>query len=126
MQDPTGHIYDQLSDEMPLYALVEAFYRGIAGDPLLRPMYPDDLEQARDHLVLFLIQRFGGPTTYSRQRGHPRLRMRHMPFQIGAAERDAWLTHMNAALESVPELSPFRDDLKAYFQSTAEFLVNAG
>jgi hemoglobin len=125
MEDPTAHIYHQLADERPFYALVEEFYRGVASDEIIRPMYPEDLVDARRHLTLFLIQRFGGPAAYTGLRGHPRLRMRHVPFRIGAAERDAWLRHMNAALATVPELAPFAADLKQYFQSTAEFLVNA-
>jgi hemoglobin len=82
--------------------LVERFYAGVAMDPLLRPLYPDeDLGPAADRLTLFLIQYWGGPNTYSDTRGHPRLRMRHAPFVIGVAERDAWLEHMRLALGSL-------------------------
>src|SRR5579864_1923029 len=98
MEDTTHLIYERLGSDGPFYALVEAFYRGVATDLVLRALYPDDLTHAKDHLALFLVQRFGGPTTYSQQRGHPRLRMRHAPFVIGQPERDAWLRHMSAAL----------------------------
>ena len=109
----------------PIEALVAHFYEGVAVDPILRPLYPTDLDGARERLALFLIQRFGGPTTYSDRRGHPRLRMRHVPFTIGAAERDAWMRVMRAALAQVPELAPHRESIDHYFAGTAEFLVNA-
>jgi hemoglobin len=79
-------------------ALVGRFYEGVATDPVLRPMYPDDLEESKAHLALFLGQYWGGPATYNQVRGHPRLRMRHAPFVIGPPERDAWLRHMLEAL----------------------------
>jgi hemoglobin len=124
MDDLTTLIYEKIGSDQPFYALVDAFYVGIEAEPLLRPMYPDDLTHAKEHLTLFLIQRFGGHTQYGELRGHPRLRGRHMPFQIGAAERDAWLRHMNAAIEATPEFHPFRDELQQYFTDSAEFLVN--
>jgi len=106
-------------------ALVDAFYSGVAGDPLLRPMYPEgDLADARERLALFLMQYFGGPTIYSEQRGHPRLRMRHFPFAIDAAARDAWLRHMSAALDAVPALAPYREQMRRYFTEAAHFLQN--
>ena len=102
MDDETTQIYDAVGGDGPFYALVEAFYRGVDADPILRPLYPDDLTHAKEHLALFLIQRFGGHTAYGEQRGHPRLRMRHVPFRIGPAERDAWLRCMAAAVEKQP------------------------
>lgn len=83
--------------------LVDAFYDGVAGDPVLLRLYPDapDLTGARRRLTLFLLQYWGGPTTYSDERGHPRLRMRHLPFRIGPTERDHWLAHMRAAVDHV-------------------------
>lgn len=106
-------------------ALVEAFYAGVAEDTLLRPMYPEeDLANARERLALFLMQYFGGPTIYSEQRGHPRLRMRHIPFAIDAAARDAWLRHMSAALDAVPALAPYREQMRRYFTEAAHFLQN--
>jgi hemoglobin len=104
--------------------LVEAFYRGVEMDPLLRPMYPEDLTESREHLALFLAQYFGGPGTYNERRGHPRLRMRHLPFQIDATARDAWLRHMRAAVEEVALPEPARSLMLAYFAQVADFLVN--
>ncbi len=93
--------FDAVGGEPTFRRLVEEFYAGIAADPLLRPMYPEeDLGPAADRMRLFLMQYWGGPNTYSAQRGHPRLRMRHAPFRIGAAERDAWLGHMRRAVDA--------------------------
>jgi hemoglobin len=107
-------------------ALVDRFYEGVTVDPILRPMYPEssDLIEERENLALFLIQYFGGPALYAAKRGHPRLRMRHAPFAIGPAARDAWLTHMNAAINAVPEIAPIADTLRAYFIDAAQFLQN--
>jgi hemoglobin len=124
MDDETTKIYPALGSDDPFYALVDAFYQGIETDPILRPLYPDDLTQAKEHLALFFIQRFGGHETYGEQRGHPRLRMRHVPFRIGPAERDAWLACMSAALDATPAFAPFRDALDQYFLESARFLVN--
>jgi hemoglobin len=104
--------------------VVERFYQGVAADPVLRPMYPDDLVESRRRLSLFLQQYFGGPATYSAERGHPRLRMRHFPFAIGQSERDAWLRHMRAAIEA-ERLSPeLQSVLLDYFDRAATFLIN--
>lgn len=105
-------------------SLVDAFYNGVMADPLLRPMYPEDLAESRENLALFLIQYFGGPALYAMKRGHPRLRMRHAPYAIGPAERDAWLLHMNAAIETVPMLVPVAPALRRYFEDAARFLQN--
>src|SRR5919202_3503982 len=101
--------------------IVARFYEGVADDPVLRPLYPEDLTASRDHLALFLIQYFGGPSTYSAQRGHPRLRMRHLPFTIGRRERDAWVRHMTAALEAEALPPPVRDLMADYFDGAATF-----
>lgn len=94
VQEPVS-FYDAVGGEKAFRQLVHRFYQGVAKDPLLRPMYPEeDLSGAEDRLRMFLEQYWGGPTTYSQTRGHPRLRMRHSPFKIGSAERDAWLRHM--------------------------------
>ena len=106
MDDETTKIYDAVGGDGPFYALVEAFYRGVEGDPILRPLYPDDLTHAKEHLALFFIQRFGGHTAYGDRRGHPRLRMRHVPFRIGPAERDAWLRCIAAAIEEISDVRP--------------------
>jgi hemoglobin len=94
--------FDRAGGETTFRTLVERFYEGVALDPLLRPLYPEeDLGPAAERLTLFLTQYWGGPNTYSATRGHPRLRMRHAPFVIGEAERDAWLRHMRTALLSL-------------------------
>ena len=105
--------------------LVDAFYAGVAEDPLLRPMYPEeDLGPAAERLTLFLMQYWGGPNTYSATRGHPRLRMRHAPFAIGPAERDAWLRHMRDAVDSL-ELTPEQDaTLWGYLEMAALSMQN--
>src|SRR5690349_7096792 len=93
-------LYERVGGQPYFDELVDTFYRGIESDPLLRPLYPEDLGPPRRHLALFLGQYWGGPATYNQERGHPRLRMRHFPFRIGQAERDAWLGHMRAAVEA--------------------------
>jgi hemoglobin len=115
---------------MPFFEdLVERFYKRVATDLLLRPLYPDDLAESKRHLVLFLAQYWGGPTTYSDQRGHPRLRMRHAPFIIGEPERDAWLRHMTAALDSIVDEHDLHPVVEArlldYLTATADAMVNA-
>ena len=105
--------------------LVTAFYAGVAEDPVLRPLYPDDeLEAAADRLRMFLIQYWGGPSTYSEQRGHPRLRMRHAPFAIDAAARDAWLRRMRAALDTLDLPPAYDETLWNYLRTAAESLRN--
>lgn len=110
--------------------LVGTFYRAVAADELLAPLYPDapDFEPAARRLSLFLQQYWGGPTTYSDERGHPRLRLRHLPFHVGTLERDRWLTHMAAAVHEVcgelPDGGPIAAELMAYFVPAAEHLRN--
>ena len=122
---PQRSFYDAVGGEAAFEQLVGRFYAGVADDPLLRPLYPDeDLAEAERRLRMFLVQYWGGPTTYSDQRGHPRLRRRHAPFAIGPAERDAWLRHMLAALDSL-DLAPERDaELREYLVSAAHALTN--
>jgi hemoglobin len=120
-----GSFYELIGGEPTFRKLVDEFYAGVATDPLLRPLYPEeDLGPAADRLRLFLIQYWGGPNTYSQQRGHPRLRMRHAPFPIGPAERDAWLRHMRRALDTL-NLPPEQDArLWQYLEHAAHFMVN--
>jgi hemoglobin len=122
-------LYDRVDGEQFFMALVGRFYLGVAGDPLLRPLYPEDMTEARQHLALFLMQYWGGPPTYNEQRGHPRLRMRHLPFVIGPAERDAWLRHMLEAVTHMAETTDLTasdaEELRAYFDMAAHQLVNA-
>ena len=111
---------------MPFFeALVGRFYDGVAGDPVLRPLYPErDLSGARHRLTLFLAQYWGGPQTYDAERGHPRLRMRHMPLAIGPAERDAWLRLMRAAIDASDAPPSVADRLRAYVEMAAEAMRN--
>lgn len=111
---------------MPFFeALVGRFYDGVATDPILGRLYPaDDLDGARHRLTLFLAQYWGGPTTYNDQRGHPRLRMRHMPFAIGPAERDAWLQLMRASIDASGADASVRERLHAYVDTAAEAMRN--
>ncbi len=108
--------------------LVEAFYDGVETDELLRPMYPADLAGAKARLAMFLVQYWGGPATYAEHRGHPRLRMRHMPFRVDEAARDAWLRHMRRALTTTAErrgTPPIVvETVDDYFTRSADFLRN--
>ena len=118
--------FDAVGGEPTFRRLVAKFYEGVAGDPLLRPMYPEeDLGPAEDRFALFLMQYWGGPNTYSSSRGHPRLRMRHAPFQVGPAARDAWLRHMRVAVDSLGLPEPHRTALWEYMERSAYFMVNA-
>ena len=112
---------------MPFFeALVDRFYEGVAADPVLLALYPEpeDLAPARRRLTLFLAQYWGGPTTYSEERGHPRLRMRHAPFAIGGEERDRWLVHMREAVESLDPPADVAQALDDYFVMAAESMRN--
>jgi hemoglobin len=121
-----GTLYDAVGGDQWFVDLVDRFYDGVAADPLLRPLYPEeDLAGARHRLTGFLIQYWGGPTTYSEERGHPRLRMRHVPFSIGPAERDAWLRHMTAAVRAGGLEPPTEAAVLEYFAMAADHLVNA-
>jgi hemoglobin len=122
--DPISHIYAKIGSEQPFFQLVDAFYSRVDKDLILRPMYPADLSKPKQHLALFLIQRFGGRETYSHERGHPRMRGRHMPFKIGQSERDAWMRNMTAALDTVPEFAPYRPEIVAFFNHFATFMIN--
>lgn len=106
-------------------ALVGSFYAGVAADPLLRAIYPEpDLADAERRLRLFLIQYWGGPHTYDDERGHPRIRMRHVPFAIGPAERDRWLVHMRAAIAASSPPDDVAAELERYFTMAAEAMRN--
>jgi hemoglobin len=120
-----GNVFEAAGGETTFRLLVERFYARVADDPLLRRVYPEeDLASATDRLTLFLIQYWGGPSTYTERRGHPRLRLRHQPFAIGQAERDAWLGHMTAAVDSL-ELAPaLRKALLDYFETASTAMIN--
>ncbi len=117
--------YEQVGGHETFERLVTAFYAGVAADPVLRALYPeDDLGPAAERLRMFLEQYWGGPTTYSDQRGHPRLRMRHAPYPVGTAARDRWLTHMRAAVEGL-HLDPAQEStLWDYLERAAWSMVN--
>ncbi|GLW65493.1 globin [Actinomadura rubrobrunea] len=117
--------YEAVGGEETFRRLVHRFYQGVAKDPLLRPLYPEeDLGPAEERLRLFLIQYWGGPNTYSQRRGHPRLRMRHAPFVIGEAERDAWLKHMRDAVDELDLPEHLEKTLWDYLTMAAHSLVN--
>jgi hemoglobin len=130
VSDQHAPLYDRVGGQPFFDRLVEVFYDGVATDPVLLPLYPEapDLSGARHRLSGFLVQYWGGPTTYSDERGHPRLRMRHMSFHVGPTERDHWLEHMSGAVERVCSESGVGDDiaaeLLAYFVPAAEHLRN--
>ena len=118
-------LYDQVGGDAVFHAIVDRFYEGVAMDPILRPLYPEeDLSGARERLSGFLIQYWGGPGTYSEQRGHPRLRMRHMPFKVNPDARDRWLTHTRAALDSLA-LPPLHEEaIWDHLERAAYAMVN--
>jgi hemoglobin len=123
--DELGLIYGELGEEK-LRAMVAAFYRRVATDDLLGPMYPpEDFEGAERRLAGFLIFRFGGPQTYIAERGHPRLKMRHFPFVINGAARDRWLALMNAAMEETEIPEPFKSSLGSFFTVVAHNMQNS-
>ncbi|WP_181019873.1 globin [Nonomuraea typhae] len=118
--------YDAVGGEETFRRLVHRFYEGVKEDPLLRPMYPEeDLAGAEERLRLFLIQYWGGPTTYSQERGHPRLRMRHAPFVVDLAARDAWLQHMHAAVLELELPEELEKRLWDYLVYAAHSMVNS-
>ena len=120
-----GNFWEQVGGRPVFEKLVRKFYEGVATDPVLLPMYPEaDLEGAIQRLTGFLEQYWGGPGTYSEERGHPRLRQRHMPFKVNPDARDRWLLHMREAVDSL-ELSPLHDaTLWAYLERAAHAMVN--
>ena len=122
---PLPTFYDAVGGHDTFVALVARFYAGVASDPPLRAIYPEeDLADAEVRFRMFLEQYWGGPTTYSEQRGHPRLRMRHMPFPVTPALRDRWLTHMRDAIDSL-DLTEAQDrELWTYMERAAYSMVN--
>ena len=125
MTEPAS-LYERAGGEPFFRALVDRFYDGVATDDVLLALYPDapDLSGARHRLTMFLVQYWGGPTRYQEERGHPRLRLRHLPFTVGTLQRDHWLAHMTAAVEAVAPDDDIRDELMRYFVPAAEHLRN--
>jgi hemoglobin len=124
MGDDAVTVYDAVGGQPFFDDLVHRFYERVEGDPVLRPLYPEDTGPGERHLALFLGQYWGGPTTYSDDRGHPRLRMRHAPFRVGRAERDAWYHHMAASVAESDLDAELADRLLAYFTMAAEHMIN--
>jgi hemoglobin len=119
-------LYDRIGGHETFVKLVDEFYRGVAADAELRALYPeDDLAPAAERLRMFLEQYWGGPHTYSDTRGHPRLRIRHAPFPVTPDMRDRWLTHMNAALDSLDLPEPELDEFRDYVSRAAAFMINS-
>ena len=124
--EDTPTFYDAVGGEETFRRLVRHFYSGVREDPVLLPLYPpEELDEAEERLRMFLVQYWGGPRTYSFERGHPRLRMRHAPFRIGLAERDAWLLHMRAAVDSVQLTAAADQQLWEYLVMAAQSMVNS-
>ncbi|MFT4265192.1 MAG: globin [Nocardioides sp.] len=118
--------FDEIGGLPTIAKIVARFYEGVAADPVLGPMYPaDDMAGASERLTLFLAQYWGGPTTYSERRGHPRLRMRHAPFAVTPEARDHWLACFRAGLDEV-DLTPEQDaEFWEYVTRAADFMINA-
>ena len=118
-------VYDEIGGEATIRAIVHRFYEGVRDDEVLRPMYPEqDLAPAEDRFALFLMQYWGGPTTYSDTRGHPRLRMRHAPFAVNPEARDHWLMHFRAALDEADLTEEQRQPFWDYVTHAAQVMVN--
>ncbi len=117
--------FDAVGGHATFERLVSRFYEGVAGDPVLRPLYPEaDLSGAEERLRMFLEQYWGGPRTYSEQRGHPRLRMRHVPFRVTEDARDRWLAHMRTAVDEIGLEPAYEQELWSYLVMAANSLVN--
>lgn len=120
-----GNFWEQVGGRATFERLVRRFYEGVADDEVLRPMYPEeDLEGAIQRLTGFLEQYWGGPGTYSDERGHPRLRMRHVPFKVNPDARDRWLRHMRAAVDDLGLSALHEVQLWDYLERAAHAMVN--
>jgi len=118
-------LFERVGGEATFEQLVSHFYALVSVNPILRPMYPDDdFQAAAERLMLFLIQYWGGPHTYSEMRGHPRLRMRHAQFSIDSKARDAWLACMKSAVDELKIEESDREELWNYLEMAAQSLVN--
>lgn len=124
MTDPQN-FYAEVGGAPVFEKIISRFYQQVAEDEVLRPLYPEeDLGPAEVRLRMFLEQYWGGPGTYSEQRGHPRLRQRHAPFRVGPTERDAWLYHMRHAVDSLGLDPSHQETLWTYLERAAMFMVN--
>lgn len=120
----TTTLFDHVGGQPFFDTLVDHFYAGVETDAPLRAIYPQNLEPGKRSLALFLGQYFGGPTTYSDEKGHPRLRMRHVNFRIGPAERDGWVRHMTAAVEMADTDEATKSQMHDYFLMAAQHMIN--
>ncbi len=118
-------VFEQVGGTPFFDKLVADFYKGVDKDPILRPMYPDDLTSSIEHLSLFLQQYWGGPPAYIQERGHPRLRWRHSPFEIGEQEARAWLVHMTSAVADQDLPEELEAEMLDYFKMAARSLINS-
>ncbi|MGO1383245.1 MAG: globin [Arachnia sp.] len=126
MSEQTGTFYERVGGHDTFARLVRVFYEGVAEDAELRALYPEeDLGPAEERLLLFLEQYWGGPKTYSETRGHPRLRMRHAPYAVTPTQRDRWLHHMHAAIDTLEMAAAEESELREYVTRAAQFMVNA-
>jgi hemoglobin len=123
-QNEVATLYERVGGDQFFVELVERFYQSVEADLSLRSLYPEDLEPGKSHLTAFLAQYWGGPPRYSLERGHPRLRQRHMQFPIGQKERDAWVTHMVSALDSMEIAVDEATLMEDYLKSAATFMMN--
>lgn len=117
-------LYQAVGGQATFARIADRFYNAVAADAFLSPMYPGDWDESKRTLKLFLMQFFGGPEEYSQERGHPRLRMRHAPFSIGQAERDAWMKHMTSAIQAENFAPQIEATMLDYFSRTATFMIN--
>ena len=120
-------LFEEVGGSQFFDRLVDRFYEGVATDDVLLPLYPEqsDLSGAKERLTLFLQQYWGGPTTYSDERGHPRLRQRHFPFVIGELERDRWMVHMMAAVDELSPNETVRQQLTEYMTMASTAMINS-
>ena len=120
-------LFEEVGGSQFFDRLVDRFYEGVATDDVLLPLYPEqsDLSGAKERLTLFLQQYWGGPTTYSDERGHPRLRQRHFPFVIGELERDRWMVHMMAAVDELSPNETVRQQLTEYMAMASTAMINS-
>jgi hemoglobin len=124
MPENENTVYDMIGGEATFERLVQTFYARVEADKTLRAIFPEDLESGKQYQKLFLMQYWGGPTTYSEKRGHPRLRMRHSPFPITPDLRNRWVQYMLEAIDEVGIQEPARSMMREYFENGATFMIN--
>ena len=126
MSEHQQTFYDAIGGHDTIKLIVDTFYEGVETDEVLRPLYPEeDLGPANVRFRMFLEQYWGGPTTYSDERGHPRLRMRHAPFEVTIEARDRWLVHFRAGLDKAALPPELDQQFWDYVQHAAQFMVNS-